>query len=91
MDRVYADALDLARAGPLVTMQSRVPPDLVPTKWLFGVREHIMGFDAAPDGQSFLLSVWTPGPTDGGIHVVTGSIPRSTCSFLGAGGPAPLH
>jgi Tol biopolymer transport system component len=43
---------------------------------LFTAKDKIEGFDVAPDGQSILLSEWTPGPTDRLIHVVMGSIPR---------------
>ena len=43
---------------------------------LFAAKDKIVGFDVTPDGQSILLSEWTPGPTDRLIHVVTGSIPR---------------
>ena len=41
---------------------------------LFAPKDKIEGFDVTPDGQSILLSEWTPGPTDRLIHVVTGQI-----------------
>jgi serine/threonine protein kinase len=37
---------------------------------------NVQGFDAAPDGKTFLLAEWTPGPADRFIHVVTGAIHR---------------
>jgi len=43
---------------------------------LLPVKATVKGFDATPDGQSFLLSEWTPGPTDHLIHVITGAIPQ---------------
>jgi Tol biopolymer transport system component len=42
---------------------------------LFSVTS-LQGFDAAPDGKTFLLSEWTPGPADHFIHVVTAAIHR---------------
>jgi Tol biopolymer transport system component len=43
---------------------------------LFALKDKVTGFDVASDGQSFVVSEWTPGPADRLIHVVTGAIPR---------------
>jgi Tol biopolymer transport system component len=48
----------------------------VATATLFPLHEEIEGFDVAPDGQSFLLSVWTPGSSDHLIHVITNALPH---------------
>jgi Tol biopolymer transport system component/predicted Ser/Thr protein kinase len=37
---------------------------------LFRVPSTIRGFDAAPDGQSFLISDWTPGAADDLFHII---------------------
>jgi serine/threonine protein kinase len=39
---------------------------------LFRVPATIRGFDAAPDGASFLISDWIPGAEDNLFHIVTG-------------------
>ena len=39
---------------------------------LFRVPATIRGFDAAPDGASFLISDWIPGPADDLFDIVTG-------------------
>jgi Tol biopolymer transport system component len=40
---------------------------------LFRGQSDIIAFDVAPDGQSFLISTWTPGAADASLHVIVGA------------------
>ena len=42
------------------------------TTELFRYPAEIHGFDVTPDGDMFLISDWTPGPSDASIHVIVG-------------------